>query len=316
MGEAIGVCGDDLMLRLSPEMSRETTEVSISEPPDLTLRLSLGGIYCGKSKDNSLARSSSVIGVISQNAEASKWNMQRQTGSFLSLSRSCSLPAETDQLGRIKLKEFQLMRRMEAKKRLVEQRSSRAPAPEDEKSAAIPPSPSEVAAWAAASAAKSPALCRAIDKIKSTQGSLSQSYTTEGHGSVGSAKGSSTSQSSLESNDRESVVNSQTMASRKTEKPPTNAAKRARISKALMEGDKGMDVMRTMPSVSTIGDGPNGRKVEGFLYKYMKGQVCIVCVCHGSFLTPTEFVKHAGGKEVANPLKHIHVCCTSFSLEK
>lgn len=180
MGEAIGVCGDDLMLRLSPEMSRETTEVSISEPPDLTLRLSLGGIYCGKSKDNSLARSSSVIGVISQNAEASKWNMQRQTGSFLSLSRSCSLPAETDQLGRIKLKEFQLMRRMEAKKRLVEQRSSRAPAPEDEKSAAIPPSPSEVAAWAAASAAKSPALCRAIDKIKSTQGSLSQSYTTEG----------------------------------------------------------------------------------------------------------------------------------------
>lgn len=180
MGEAIGVCGDDLMLRLSPKMSRETTNVSISEPPDLTLRLSLGGIYCGKAKENSLARSSSVIGVISQNGETPKWDMQRQTGSFLSLSRSCSLPAETDQLGRIKLKELQLLRRMEAKKRLVEQRSSRAPAPEDEKSAAAPPSPSEVVAWAAASAAKSPALCRAIDKIKSTQGNHSQSYTTEG----------------------------------------------------------------------------------------------------------------------------------------
>lgn len=179
MGDAIGGFGDDLMLRLSPEMTGET-KVSISEQPDLTLRLSLGGIYCGKSKENSLTRSSSVIGVISQNAETWKWDMQRQPGSFLSLARSCSLPAETDQLGRIKLKELQLMRRMEAKKRLAEQRSGRAAAAEDDKSAAAPPSPSEVAAWAAASAAKSPALCRAIDKIKSTQGSLSQSCVIEG----------------------------------------------------------------------------------------------------------------------------------------
>ncbi|XP_022994243.1 ninja-family protein AFP3-like [Cucurbita maxima] len=308
MGDAIsGGFGDDLMLRLSPEMNGET-KVSTSEQPDLTLGLSLGGIYCPKLKESSLTRSSSVIGVISQNAETWKWDMQGQQRSFLSLARSCSFPAETDQLGRIKLKELQLMRRMEAKKRLAEQRSGRAAAAEDEKAAAAPPSPSEVAAWAAASAARSPAVCRATDKIKSTQGSLSQNYTIEGHGSVGSTKGSSTSQSSLESSDREP----QTMASR--EKPGTNAAKRCRVSKGLMEGDGGMDVMRTMPSVTTIGDGPNGRKIEGFLYKYMKGQVCIVCVCHGSFLTPAEFVKHAGGREVANPMKHIHVCCTSFSL--
>lgn len=172
MGEAIARLGDDLMLRLSPEINGET-KVSISEQPDLTLRLSLGG-------ENSLTRSSSVIGVISQNAETWKWDIQRQTGSFLSLARSCSLPAETDQLGRIKLKELQLIRRMEAKKRLAEHRSGRAAAAEDEKSAAAPPSPSEVAAWAAASAAKSPALCRAIDKIKSTQGSFSQSFSIEG----------------------------------------------------------------------------------------------------------------------------------------
>lgn len=184
MGEPIGGCADDLLLRLSPEINTQT-ELSVSEPPDLTLRLSLGGIYCGKSKENSLTRSSSVIGVISQNAEAWKWDVQAaaQPGSFLSLARSCSLPAETEHLGRIKLKELQLMRRMEAKKRLAEQRSGRAAAAEDDKSAATaaaPPSPSEVAAWAAASAAKSPALCRAIDKIKSNQGSLSQSYTVEG----------------------------------------------------------------------------------------------------------------------------------------
>lgn len=68
------------------------------------------------------------------------------------------------------------------------------------------------------------------------------------------------------------------------------------------------NLLEDMPCVSTKGDGPNGRRVEGFLYRYGKGEeVRIVCVCHGSFLTPSEFVKHAGGGDVANPLKHIVV---------
>ncbi|OVA14607.1 Ninja [Macleaya cordata] len=72
--------------------------------------------------------------------------------------------------------------------------------------------------------------------------------------------------------------------------------------------DTGMKVMDEMPCVSTKGDGPNGRRIEGFLYKYRKGEeVRIVCVCHGSFLTPAEFVKHAGGGDVAHPLRHIVV---------
>ncbi|KAM0937892.1 putative Ninja family, Jas TPL-binding domain-containing protein [Dioscorea sansibarensis] len=67
-------------------------------------------------------------------------------------------------------------------------------------------------------------------------------------------------------------------------------------------------MMEDMPCVSTRGDGPNGRRVEGFLYKYRKGEeMRIVCVCHGSFLTPAEFVKHAGGGDVAHPLRHIVV---------
>lgn len=68
------------------------------------------------------------------------------------------------------------------------------------------------------------------------------------------------------------------------------------------------NLLEEMPSVSTKGDGPNGRRIEGFLYKYRKGEeLRIVCVCHGSFLTPAEFVKHAGGSDVANPLRHIVV---------
>ncbi|XP_015067135.2 ninja-family protein AFP3-like [Solanum pennellii] len=51
-----------------------------------------------------------------------------------------------------------------------------------------------------------------------------------------------------------------------------------------------------MPGVSTQGDGPNGMKIEGFLYAYKRGgEVKIVCICHGHFLTPAQFVKHAGG---------------------
>ncbi|XP_021905304.1 ninja-family protein AFP3-like [Carica papaya] len=68
------------------------------------------------------------------------------------------------------------------------------------------------------------------------------------------------------------------------------------------------NMLEDMPCVSTKGDGPNGRRVEGFLYRYRKGEeVRIVCVCHGNFLSPAEFVKHAGGGDVAHPLKHIVV---------
>nr|GMD15361.1 ninja-family protein AFP3-like [Ipomoea batatas] len=68
------------------------------------------------------------------------------------------------------------------------------------------------------------------------------------------------------------------------------------------------NAMFNMPCVTTRGDGPNGKKIEGFLYRYRKGEeVRIVCVCHGSFLSPAEFVKHAGGGDVAHPLKHIIV---------
>ncbi|CAA0828363.1 Ninja-family protein AFP3 [Striga hermonthica] len=70
------------------------------------------------------------------------------------------------------------------------------------------------------------------------------------------------------------------------------------------------NTMRDMPYVTTKETGPNGRRVEGFLYGYKKGEdVRIMCVCHGIFLTPKEFVEHGGvrGADVEHPLKHIVV---------
>lgn len=72
-------------------------------------------------------------------------------------------------------------------------------------------------------------------------------------------------------------------------------------------------MMEDMPMVSSKVEGPHARRIDGFLYRYKKGEdVRIVCVCHGSFLTPAEFVKHAGGGDVSNPLRHIVVNPTPF----
>lgn len=67
-----------------------------------------------------------------------------------------------------------------------------------------------------------------------------------------------------------------------------------------------------MPYVSTTGNGPNGKTINGFLYRYTKSEVSIVCVCHGSRFSPAEFVQHAGGTDVSHPLRHITVIPSAF----
>ncbi|KAL6500000.1 hypothetical protein OROGR_027910 [Orobanche gracilis] len=76
-------------------------------------------------------------------------------------------------------------------------------------------------------------------------------------------------------------------------------------------GDKSVKPLK-MPCVSTTGNGPNGRTVRGFLYKYTKTEVSIVCVCHGSSFSPAGFVEHAGGVDISHPLKHITIVRSAF----
>lgn len=86
-----------------------------------------------------------------------------------------------------------------------------------------------------------------------------------------------------------------------------NASKRSYQTQNIGK-EIGTNSVEDMPCVFTKGDGPNGRRIEGILYKYGKGEeVRIMCVCHGNFLSPAEFVKHAGGGDVAHPLRHIVV---------
>ncbi|GAB4841420.1 hypothetical protein Ancab_022142 [Ancistrocladus abbreviatus] len=66
-------------------------------------------------------------------------------------------------------------------------------------------------------------------------------------------------------------------------------------------------LLSQMPCVSATGNGPNGKTVNGFLYRYTKAEVCIICVCHGTSFTPAGFVEHAGGVDIEHPLKRIRV---------
>ncbi|XP_050218246.1 ninja-family protein mc410 isoform X2 [Mercurialis annua] len=55
-----------------------------------------------------------------------------------------------------------------------------------------------------------------------------------------------------------------------------------------------------LPWVSTTGSGPNGRTISGVTYRYSANQIRIVCACHGSHMSPDEFVRHASDENV-NP---------------
>ncbi|PKA64713.1 Ninja-family protein 7 [Apostasia shenzhenica] len=48
-----------------------------------------------------------------------------------------------------------------------------------------------------------------------------------------------------------------------------------------------------LPWVSTKGEGPNGKAISGVTYKYNQNQIKIVCACHGTHMSPEEFVQHA-----------------------
>ncbi|XP_074360089.1 ninja-family protein AFP3-like [Apium graveolens] len=59
-----------------------------------------------------------------------------------------------------------------------------------------------------------------------------------------------------------------------------------------------------MPHVCTT---ISGRKINGYLSKYNQEETRILCACHAFSMTPAEFIKHAGGGDVAFPERHITV---------
>ncbi|EOY01681.1 ABI five binding protein 2, putative isoform 1 [Theobroma cacao] len=134
-----------------------------------------------------------------------------------------------------------------------------------------------------------------------------------GASSCGEARSSGSTQSLQDQGNQEATGSSGTKTS---ETCRTSRLEVETLCKAAENrGKERGDAMEDMPCVFTKGEGPNGKRVEGILYKYGKGEeVRIMCVCHGNFLSPAEFVKHAGGGDVDHPLRHIVVNPSSASL--
>ncbi|KAJ4873334.1 AFP-like protein 2 [Raphanus sativus] len=65
-----------------------------------------------------------------------------------------------------------------------------------------------------------------------------------------------------------------------------------------------------LPWVSTTGSGPHGRTISGVTYRYNANQIKIVCACHGSHMSPEEFVRHAS-EEYVGPESSIGISAAS-----
>ncbi|KAF7129068.1 hypothetical protein RHSIM_Rhsim10G0049900 [Rhododendron simsii] len=283
------------------EESVVTTEDD-EESIELSLGLSLNGRFgVDPQREKILSRSSSVSAFIFTNE---KLGNENRVCVEQGLMRTCSLPAEGEEEWR-KRKEAQTARRMEAKRKRVEklrnlksQGSVESSIGESLKSQdkldgiVAPPVPSSQGS---------------VGSIGSGSSGLCESGCQPHQGMNGctEARSPASVHSLPKQNEREQVVTPTVKSA-----DFVGAAMESPSVKRAVDNAEATEIMRNMlvdmPCVSTRGFGPNGKRVEGFLYRYRKGeQVRIVCVCHGSFLSPAEFVKHAGGGDVSHPLKHI-----------
>ncbi|KAK6266771.1 hypothetical protein QUC31_017608 [Theobroma cacao] len=294
------------------------------EEIELSLGLSLNGRFGVDPSAKKLTRSSSIPDFINNSTrkdtnESSSSMFPMACGS---LARTCSLPTETQEEWR-KRKELQSLRRMEAKRKRSEKQKNLKAArdrnrggfgeencAEDKREEA-----GNGASWVNGGRGPCEGVAASQGSIGS-QGSGSSgiseldSQSAQGTNKCAEARSPASEQSAVETEQKPMIIpgrilseKSETLAGVATENKPSQPAVAEKRFKEVVR-----NILEDMPCVSTTGDGPNGKRIEGFLYRYRKGEeVRIVCVCHGSFLSPAEFVKHAGGGDVAHPLKHIVV---------
>ncbi|XP_018470098.2 ninja-family protein AFP2 [Raphanus sativus] len=290
-----------LTTNLSLDINKHPTDLSETSyceeeaSVELNLGLSLGGRFGVDKTPRKLKRSSSVLGTVPFAAEPENY--------AVGLARTTSLPAEVEEEWR-KRKEMQSARRVDAKKRRCEKQSFGGG---DDQTSSF-----ESEGWVNAS--KSGFLQRHLVSCVESDGARGGSSSSlseldnKNHHQQGSSN-SCGAETSPKIMTRCSSNNSESHQG--TEKPRADD----KVNEKVEDDRKGKGTGTTstglfdMPCVFTKGDGPNGRRVDGILYKYGKvgEEVRIMCICHGSFLTPAEFVKHGGGGDVDRPLRHIVV---------
>ncbi|XP_075522206.1 ninja-family protein AFP3-like [Primulina tabacum] len=319
----------DLLQRFRGSVSQFEVLEEKGEDIELNLGLSLGGRFGVDKSCKSLVRSSSIA-VCSHVVRDDSDNVKSTP--ITGLVRTSSLPVETEEEWR-KRKGLQTLRRMEAKRRRSEkQRILRG----DKEAGGIyvgggvgggslsSEAESAVKSFGSISRAARRAICGggtdvAMAKVASPgSGSSSCVSDSEGKFRQGSSdEPSPTSTRPLKVHNQD-VCSSSSKSQENTSKT-TGSDISASPSKKSDTSRTGGRKVRTnaiedMPCVFTVGDGPNGRRVDGILYKYGKGEVRIMCICCGKFHSPSEFVGHAGGTDLDHPLKHIVVNSYASSL--
>uniref|UniRef100_A0A5B6ZCT6 Ninja-family protein n=1 Tax=Davidia involucrata TaxID=16924 RepID=A0A5B6ZCT6_DAVIN len=306
-----------------PRNFEERKHEEEEEDVELSLGLSLNGRFGVDPKTaNKLIRSSSI----------SNFMMMTEDYNTACVVRTCSLPAETEEWR--KRKELQSLRRMEAKRKRLEKLKNVRMLPGEvnleENQGSV--WPFAMANWVSGATGGAVSVTVQGIESKGERGNCLEGQ-PQPQGSIGSQGSISSGISEFESqpiqgmnkyNEARSPASVQSLPEHNEQKPVSTPGKTeksgkfagAAVENSSMKGtltgkganEMARNMMLDMPCVSTRGDGPNGKRIEGFLYRYRKGEeVRIVCVCHGSFLSPAEFVKHAGGGDVAYPLKHIVV---------
>ncbi|XVF14404.1 hypothetical protein REPUB_Repub09cG0056000 [Reevesia pubescens] len=307
-----------------PKNHEEEEENGEEEGIELSLGLSLNGRFGVDPRAKKLTRSSSIPDFINTSTRKDTNDSSCSSSSLFpmacgSLVRTCSLPTETEEEWR-KRKELQSLRRMEAKRKRSEKQKNFKAArdrnrggfgeencEEDNKRELA----SNGASWGNG--------CRGVAASQGSIGSQGsgssgiselESQPAQGTYKFPEARSPTSVQSGAETEQKSIIIpgklltqKSEKLAGVATENQPSQPVVAEKKVKEVVR-----NILEDMPCVSTTGDGPNGKRIEGLLYRYRKGEeVRIVCVCHGSFLSPAEFVKHAGGSDVAHPLKHIVV---------
>ncbi|OIT05821.1 PREDICTED: ninja-family protein AFP3-like [Nicotiana attenuata] len=279
---------------------------------ELSLGLSLNGRFgVDPERAKRLKRSSSINNVVFTNGEDSNNSRGFPFGSYATLARTCSLPVETEEECR-KRKEIQSLRRLEAKRKRWEKLQNVRVVKD---TVDLEENREENGNGCSNGQGSVGNIINGNNEnsLPLSQGSMG----SQGSGSSGiSDLGSQPIQGASDCTGT-NIPSSVKSAEQEHEQKPIAAQPETTSEQApsICNGNASKETkemfknfMLNMPCVSTKGDGPNGKKVDGFLYRYKKGEeVRIVCVCHGNFLSPAEFVKHAGGSDVANPLKHIVV---------
>lgn len=303
---------------------------------ELSLGLSLNGRFGVDPKAKKITRSSSIasdfINPTGENGSA--FVVSNLESNYL--PRTCSLPTETKEEWR-KRKEMQTLRRMEAKRKRTEKQkilktvTDKTMGEEDKRENGTNGDHHQkeflksfngffgvgVEGLSAQAEVAAPPLTHESQGTGSSGTTEFESQPLQGMNKYTESR-SPVSVQSLSDYEQRSIIAPGLVLGEKSSFPAGVAMEKNGSNKLTVteNGTKEVvrDVLEDMPYVSAKGDGPNGKRIEGFLYQYRKGEeVTIVCVCHGSFLSPAEFVKHAGGgDDVEQPLKHIVVHPSPF----